>query len=113
MEIDSKPEALDRLERRLIQLKIEREAREEGEGRGLEASACDADEEEIARLEKEYADLEEIWKAEKARCRAPPHIKEEIEQGQARAGERAAQGRLAARWRELQYGKLPELEKRS
>lgn len=78
MEIDSKPEVMDKLERRLIQLKIEREAvrREKDEG---SKKRFELIEEEIAKLEKEYADLEEIWKAEKAQVQGSAHIKEAIE----------------------------------
>ena len=79
MEIDSKPEVMDKLERRLIQLKIEREAvkKEKDEASQKRLSLL---EEEIARLEREYADLEEIWKAENAQVQGSQHIKEEMEQ---------------------------------
>jgi len=108
MEIDSKPEVMDKLERRLIQLKIEREAvrREKDEGSRKRFSLI---EEEIARLEKEYADLEEIWKAEKAQVHGSAHIKEAIEKVKFEMEEATRNGE----WQkvsELQYGKLPELE---
>jgi ATP-dependent Clp protease ATP-binding subunit ClpB len=78
MEIDSKPEALDKLDRRLIQLKIEREAvRKEKDDASKKRFALIED--EIGRLEKESADLEDIWKAEKAQVQGSAHIKEEIE----------------------------------
>ncbi|AOY02090.1 ATP-dependent chaperone ClpB [Jeongeupia sp. USM3] len=108
MEIDSKPESMDKLERRIIQLKIEREAvkREKDEASQRRLGLI---EEEIGTLEKEYSDLEEIWKAEKAAVLGSQSIKEEIEQ--VRNAMDAAQRR--GEWdkaSELQYGKLPELE---
>ncbi len=108
MEIDSKPEVLDKLERRVIQLKIEREAvkREKDEGSKKRFGLI---EEEIAKLEKEYADLEEIWKAEKAQVQGSAHIKEAIEKVKFEMEEATRKGE----WQkvsELQYGKLPQLE---
>ncbi|SNR65013.1 ATP-dependent Clp protease ATP-binding subunit ClpB [Methylobacillus rhizosphaerae] len=108
MEIDSKPEELDKLERRLIQLKIEREAvrREKDEASQKRFALI---EDEIRRLEKEYADLEEIWKAEKAQVQGSKHLKEEIEQVRLQIEEATRKGE----WQkvsELQYGKLPQLE---
>ncbi|HYN54279.1 MAG TPA: ATP-dependent chaperone ClpB, partial [Methylotenera sp.] len=108
MEIDSKPEVLDKLERRVIQLKIEREAvgREKDEGSKKRFSLI---EEEITRLEKEYADLEEIWKSEKAQVQGTSHIKEAIEKIKFEMEEATRRGE----WQkvsELQYGKLPALE---
>lgn len=108
MEIDSKPEALDKLERRLIQLKIEREAvkKEKDEASQKRLALI---EEEIVRLEKEYNDLEEIWKAEKAQVQGSQHIKEAIEQLKLQMEEAKRRGD----WQqvsELQYGKLPRLE---
>jgi ATP-dependent Clp protease ATP-binding subunit ClpB len=108
MEIDSKPEVMDKLERRLIQLKIEREAmrREKDEGSKKRFGLI---EEEIVRLEKEYADLEEIWKAEKAQVQGSAHIKEAIEKVKFEMEEATRKGE----WQkvsELQYGKLPQLE---
>jgi len=108
MEIDSKPEVLDKLERRLIQLKIEREAvrREKDEGSKKRFGLI---EDEISKLEKEYADLEDIWKAEKAQVQGSAHIKEAIEKIKFEMEEATRKGE----WQkvsELQYGKLPALE---
>jgi len=108
MEIDSKPEVMDKLDRRLIQLKIEREAvrREKDEG---SRKRFELIEEEIIKLEKEYADLEEIWKAEKAAVQGSAHIKEAIEKIKQQMEEATRRGE----WQkvsELQYGKLPALE---
>jgi ATP-dependent Clp protease ATP-binding subunit ClpB len=108
MEIDSKPESMDRLERRLIQLRIEREAvkKEKDEASKKRLGLI---EDEIKRLEKEYSDLEEIWKAEKAQVQGAQHIKEEIErvrQQMAALQRKGQYDKLA----ELQYGKLPQLE---
>lgn len=108
MEIDSKPEVMDKLERRLIQLKIEREAvrREKDEG---SKKRFELIEEEIAKLEKEFADLEEIWKAEKAQVQGSAHIKEAIDKIKFEMEEATRKGD----WQkvsELQYGKLPQLE---
>ncbi|MGW8310075.1 MAG: ATP-dependent chaperone ClpB [Thiogranum sp.] len=109
MEIDSKPEQLDRLERRLIQLKIEREAlRKESD----EASRKRLEmlQKEIDSLEREYSDLEEIWKAEKAAVQGSHHIKEALERARMEL-ETAQRGGDLARAGELQYGRIPELEK--
>ncbi len=108
MEIDSKPEAMDKLERRIIQLKIEREAvkKEKDEASRKRLTLI---EEEIKRLEKEYADLEEIWKAEKAAVLGSQHIKEEIERVRADIVKLQREGKLD-KVAELQYGKLPQLE---
>lgn len=110
MEIDSKPEALDKLERRLIQLKIEREAmrRETDEASRRRFALI---EEEIKRLEKEYADLEELWKAEKASVQGAQSIKEEIEQVRQRMSELQRAGQFD-KLAELQYDTLPKLEAR-
>jgi ATP-dependent Clp protease ATP-binding subunit ClpB len=109
IEIDSKPEVMDRLERRLIQLKIEREAvkkeTDEASMRRLELI-----DEEIARLEREYNDYEEILKAEKAMVQGVTHIKEEIERIRLQMEEAKRRGDWA-KVSELQYGRLPELEK--
>ncbi|MFC5548446.1 ATP-dependent chaperone ClpB [Massilia aerilata] len=109
IEIDSKPEVMDKLDRRLIQLKIEREAvkkeTDEASQRRLELIN-----DEIARLEREYNDYEEILKAEKAAVQGTAHIKEEIEQIRLQIDEakrKSDYGRMS----ELQYGRLPELEK--
>jgi ATP-dependent Clp protease ATP-binding subunit ClpB len=110
IEIDSKPEAMDKLDRRLIQLKIEREAvRKEKDEASQKRMALI--EEEIAKLEREYADLEEIWKAEKATAQGSAQVKEEIDRIRFQIEELKRKGdfnKLA----ELQYGKLPELEKK-
>jgi ATP-dependent Clp protease ATP-binding subunit ClpB len=108
MEIDSKPEAMDRLERRLIQLRIEREAvkKETDEASRKRLSLI---EEEIRRLEKDYADLEEEWKAEKATVAGSQHIKEEIEKLRQQMAELQRKGQYD-KLAELQYGKLPQLE---
>ena len=110
MEIDSKPEAMDKLERRLIQLKIEREAikKEKDEASKKRLALI---EEEIGKLDKEYSDLEEIWKAEKAQVQGSAHIKEEIDRLRAQMAELQRKGQLD-KVAELQYGKLPQLEAR-
>ncbi|HVT37206.1 MAG TPA: ATP-dependent chaperone ClpB [Nevskiaceae bacterium] len=111
IEIDSKPEALDRLHRRLIQLKIEREAlkKEHDEGAKKSLKALEAD---IAKLEREYSDLEEKWKAEKASVQGSAGVKEELERARMDMDAARRAGDLA-RVAELQYGKIPELEKRA
>ncbi len=110
IEIDSKPEALDRLHRRLIQLKIEREALKKEDDEGAKKSLA-ALEDEINKLEREYADLEEKWKAEKASVEGSAGIKEELDRARIEL-EGARRGGDLARMAELQYGKIPELEKR-
>ncbi len=108
MEIDSKPEAMDKLDRRIIQLKIEREAvKKEKDEASIKRFGLIED--EIARLQKEYSDLEEIWKAEKAQVHGSAHIKEEIEKIKLQMAELQRQGAFD-RLAELQYGKLPQLE---
>jgi len=109
MEIDSKPEALDKLERRLIQLKIEREAlaKETDEASRERLKKL---EEEIENLEREYSELEEIWKSEKVAVQGTTHIKEELERARQELETARRAGDLA-RMSELQYGKIPELEK--
>ncbi|HET7634978.1 MAG TPA: Clp protease N-terminal domain-containing protein, partial [Burkholderiales bacterium] len=110
MEIDSKPEEMDRLDRRLIQLKIEREAvRKEKDEASKKRLALIED--EIARLQKEYSDLEEIWKAEKAQVQGGAQIKEEIDRIKAEMAKLQREGKLE-KVAELQYGKLPQLEAR-
>ena len=110
MEIDSKPEELDRLERRVIQLKIEREAlkkeTDEASRKRLEVL-----ETELASLERQYSDLEEIWKAEKAEVQGASQIKEELERARVEM-ETARRANDLGRMSELQYGRIPELEKR-
>ena len=109
MEIDSKPEEMDRLERRLIQLKIEREALKK-ESDEASRKRLDILEDEIQKLEREFSDLEEIWKAEKAALAGTTHIKEELERARLELETARRAGDLA-RMSELQYGRLPELEK--
>ncbi len=108
MEIDSRPESMDRLDRRLIQLKIERVA--------LQKEADEASrkrlavlEEEIGRLEREYADLEEVWRSEKAALQGEQHIKEALDRARVEM-ESARRASDFARMSELQYGRIPELE---
>jgi ATP-dependent Clp protease ATP-binding subunit ClpB len=109
MEIDSKPEAMDRLERRLIQLKIEREALKK-ESDEASKKRLEALQSEIDSLEREFSDLEEIWKAEKAAVQGAHHIKEELERARMELETAQRAGDLA-RAGELQYGRIPELEK--
>jgi len=108
MEIDSKPEAMDKLDRRLIQLKIEREAvkKEKDEASQKRLALIET---EIGTLEREYADLDEIWKAEKAQVQGSAHVKEEIERIRADIVKLQREGKLD-KVAELQYGKLPQLE---
>ncbi len=110
MEIDSKPEVMDKLDRRIIQLKIEREAvkkeTDEGSLRRLKAI-----EDELEKLQREYNDYEEIWKAEKAAVQGSQSVKEEIERTRAEMAELQRKGQFD-KLAELQYGKLPELEAR-
>jgi ATP-dependent Clp protease ATP-binding subunit ClpB len=110
MEIDSKPEALDKLDRRIIQLKIEREAlkKETDEASRKRLATL---EEVLKGLEKEYSDLEEVWKAEKASVQGAAHIKEELERARQDV-ETARRAQDLQRMSELQYGKIPELEQR-
>ncbi|SOD41844.1 ATP-dependent chaperone ClpB [Nitrosovibrio sp. Nv4] len=108
MEIDSKPEVMDRLDRRLIQLKIEREAvrKEKDEASQKRLGLL---EDEIAKLEREYADLEEIWKTEKSQVQGSQHIKEEMEKVKLEMEAATRKGD----WQkvsELQYGRIPQLE---
>lgn len=108
MEIDSKPEVMDKLDRRLIQLKIEREAvkKEKDDSSKKRRSLI---EDEIRRLEKEYSDLEEIWKVEKAQVQGTAHIREEIEKIRIQMADLQRKGQFD-KLAELQYGKLPALE---
>jgi len=110
MEIDSKPEEMDRLDRRLIQYKIEREALKK-ETDPASKERLQHLEEEITRLEKEYADLEEIWKAEKAQVSESTQIKEALEKAKLDLEDAKRRGDLT-KMSELQYGKIPELEKK-
>jgi ATP-dependent Clp protease ATP-binding subunit ClpB len=109
MEIDSKPEALDRLERQLIQQKIQREALKK-ETDEASVKRLEELEEKIAEMEREFSDLEEIWKSEKAAVQGSAHIKEELERARAEL-DTARRAQDLARMSELQYGKIPELEK--
>ena len=108
MEIDSKPESMDKLERRLIQLKIEREAlvKEKDDASKKRLATLD---EEVSKLEKEFSDLDEVWKAEKAAVQGSQHIKEELERARIEI-ETATRAHDLARVSELQYGRIPELE---
>jgi ATP-dependent Clp protease ATP-binding subunit ClpB len=109
MEIDSKPEELDRRERRLIQLKIQREALKKEKDAESKKRLADL-ESEIATLEREFNDLEEVWKAEKATLQGATKLKEQIEAAKLEL-EAAQRGQDYARMSEIQYGTLPELEK--
>ena len=110
MEIDSKPETMDRLERRLIQLKIEREAvkKDTSEAAVKQVELLD---EQITTVQQEFADLEEVWVAEKAQVQGSAQIKSEIEQAKMELEAAHRSGDLA-RMSEIQYGVIPELEKR-
>jgi len=109
MEIDSKPEAMDKLDRKLIQLKIEREAlsKEKDKASQLRLDKLETD---IAELEKEYSEFEEIWVSEKAALQGSQHIKEQLERARLDSDAAKRAGDLT-RMSELQYGKIPELEK--
>jgi ATP-dependent Clp protease ATP-binding subunit ClpB len=108
MEIDSKPEAMDKLDRRLIQLKIEREAvkKEKDEASQKRLGAL---EDEIKRLSREYSDLEDIWKAEKAQVQGAQHVKEDLEKVKLEmdAAKRKGDWQKVS---EIQYGRIPQLE---
>jgi len=110
IEIDSKPEAMDRLERRLIQLKIEGEALKK-ESDEASHKRLETLQEEVSRLEREYYDLEEIWKAEKVALHGAQQIKEELDRARIELETARRAGDLA-RMSELQYGRIPELEKK-
>ena len=109
IEIDSKPEVMDKLDRRMIQLKIEREAvkKEKDEASQKRLALI---EEDLAKLEKEYADLDEIWKAEKASAQGSEQVRKELEQIKFQIQEATRKGDFN-HVAELQYGKLPALEK--
>ena len=110
MEIDSKPESMDKLDRRIIQLKIEREAvRKESDDSSRKR--LDLIEEEIIKLEREYADLDEILKAEKAAVQGSAQIKAEIDKLRLEMAELQRRGQFD-RLAEIQYGRLPDLEGR-
>jgi len=110
MEIDSKPEVMDRLDRRIIQLKIEREAVKK-ESDDASKRRLQAIEDELEKLQREYNDYEEIWKAEKAAVQGAQSIKEEIDKVRAEMAQLQRQGKFD-KLAELQYGRLPELEAR-
>jgi len=109
MEIDSKPESMDKLDRRLIQLKIEREAMRK-ETDELSMQRLEKLDKEITKIEREYSDLEEVWKTEKAAVKDTSHIKESLERLRIELENARRAGDLA-RMSELQYGRIPELEK--
>jgi len=110
MEIDSKPESMDRLDRRLIQLKIEREAvKKETDEASRKRFALIED--EIRKLEKDYSDLDEIWKAEKSQVQGAQSVKEEIDRIRVQMEEARRKGDWQ-KMSELQYGRLPQLEAR-
>ncbi|KJH76959.1 ATP-dependent chaperone ClpB [Pseudomonas gregormendelii] len=109
MEIDSKPEVLDRLERRLIQLKVESQALKK-ESDDAAKKRLQKLQEEIARLEREYSDLEEIWNAEKAEVQGSAQIQQKIEQSRQELEAARRKGDLN-RMAELQYGVIPDLER--
>jgi ATP-dependent Clp protease ATP-binding subunit ClpB len=108
MEIDSKPESMDKLDRKLVQLKIERMALKKEKDKASKERLKELVS-VIKDLEKEYADLEEIWKKEKSQVQGAQHLKEELEQVKAEL-EAAARNNDLAKMSELQYGKIPELE---
>ena len=110
MEIDSKPEALDKLERRIIQLKIEQVAlkKEKDEASRKRLTTLEGT---LGALEKEYADLEEVWKSEKAALQGTAQVREELDRTRLELEAARRAGNLQ-RMAELQYGKIPELEKR-
>ena len=110
LQMDSKPEAIDRLERRLIQLKIEREAVSKDEDEGARQRLADLDA-EIAEREGQHAELSETWKAEKARTQESAGLKEQLEQARL-ALEKAGRGQDLQRMSELQYGEIPQLERK-
>ncbi|MDP3536876.1 MAG: ATP-dependent chaperone ClpB, partial [Halomonas sp.] len=110
MELDSKPEEMDRLDRRLIQLKMEREALKKETDEATK-KRLDALNNQIHELEREYADLDEIWKAEKASIQGAAQFKAELEQARIDLEQARRQGDLG-RMSEIQYGKIPALEKK-
>lgn len=109
MEIDSKPEVLDRLERRLIQLKVESQALKKEDDEAA-MKRLEKLQEEIARLEREYSDLEEIWTSEKAEVQGSAQIQQKIEQSRQELEAARRRGDLS-RMAELQYGVIPDLER--
>ncbi|PSL14279.1 ATP-dependent Clp protease ATP-binding subunit ClpB [Marinobacterium halophilum] len=109
MEMDSKPEEMDRLDRRLIQLKMEREALKKEKDDAARKRLAEL-EQNITKLEKEYADFDEVWKAEKASLQGSQQIKEQLDQARVEMEQARRAGDLA-KMSELQYGRIPELEK--
>ena len=109
MEMDSKPEEMDRLDRRLIQLKMEREALKKEKDDAARKRLAEL-EHNITKLEKEYADFDEVWKAEKASLQGSQQIKEQLDQARVEMEQARRAGDLA-KMSELQYGRIPELEK--
>ncbi|UNM95773.1 ATP-dependent chaperone ClpB [Ignatzschineria rhizosphaerae] len=109
MEIDSKPESMDKLDRRIIQLKIEREAIKKETDDASKKRLVNL-EEELTKLEKEYADLEEVWKIEKSLMQGATSLKEDLDQARTELEAAKRSGDLA-KMSELQYGKIPELER--
>ncbi len=109
IEIDSKPEAMDRLERRIIQLKIEREALNKESDDASQKRLVDL-ETQLGELERDYADLDEVWRGEKARTQGTAHLKESLERARLELETARRAGDLA-RMSEIQYGQIPELEK--
>lgn len=109
MEMDSKPEDMDRLERRLIQLKMEREALKKEKDAAAKKRLAEL-ESTISDLEREFADLDEIWKAEKVALQGSQKVKEELDQVRVEMEKARREGDLS-RMSELQYGRIPELEK--
>ena len=109
MEIDSKPQPLDRLDRRIIQLKLEQQALQK-EDDDASRKRLEMLEKELAEKEREYAELEEVWKSEKAALSGTQHIKAELENARTQMEQARRAGDLS-KMSELQYGKIPELEK--
>ena len=109
IEIDSKPEEMDKLERRIIQLKIEREALKK-ESDDASRKRLEDIEAQLGTFEREFADLDEIWKSEKAALQGTTHIKEELERSRLEL-ETAHRANDLARMSELQYGRIPDFEK--
>lgn len=109
MEIDSMPEEMDRLDRRLIQLKIEQEALKKEKDKASQKRLSDL-KEEISRLEREFSDLEEVWKAEKAAIQGTTHIKEALDRARVEL-DVARRANDLTRMSELTYGTIPDLEK--
>lgn len=109
MEIDSKPEALDRLERRIIQLKMQREVLKKETDEATKKRYAEL-QTELDELEKQWADLEEVWTAEKAAVQGTTHLKEELERARAEL-DNARRAQDLSRMSELAYGRIPEVEK--